>query len=75
MGRPENGKAWLEVQRENKSGWKEVEEFYFSQLTKSQVMDLYDKYKLDFELFGFTPDYYLAMAKGDENKNSGTGND
>jgi chondroitin 4-sulfotransferase 11 len=39
-----------------------VEE-YFSQLTKRQVMDLYEMYRLDHELFGYSPEPYITIAK------------
>lgn len=35
---------------------------YFSQLSKSQVADLYEMYRLDHVLFGYKPDEYLALA-------------
>ena len=35
---------------------------YYSQLTKGQVSDLYEMYKLDHELFGYDPSFYLACA-------------
>ena len=39
-------------------------EFYYSQLTKSDIRNLYEKYRLDFNLFGFTPDYFIKFGKG-----------
>ncbi|ODM99344.1 Carbohydrate sulfotransferase 13, partial [Orchesella cincta] len=36
---------------------------YFSQLTKTQVKQLYDKYKLDFLLFGYDYEEYVKLAK------------
>jgi hypothetical protein len=36
---------------------------YYSQLTKAQVRELYDMYRLDHELFGYSPDHYIALAK------------
>jgi hypothetical protein len=30
---------------------------------KSEIYDLYLKYKLDHELFGFTPDEFIAMGR------------
>ena len=40
-------------------------EHYYSQLTKSEIQELYEKYRADHELFGYTPDYFLAMGKED----------
>ena len=34
----------------------------FSQLTKQEIYDLYQRYKLDFELYGYSPDEYIAMG-------------
>ena len=39
-------------------------ESYYSQLTKSDIRNLYEKYRLDFDLFGFTPDYFIKFGKG-----------
>jgi hypothetical protein len=36
---------------------------YYGQLTRRQVMDLYEMYRLDHELFNYSPDKYLALAK------------
>ena len=36
---------------------------YYSQLTKSTIQALYEKYRADHELFGYTPDYFLALGK------------
>merc|ERR1712080_427431 len=38
-------------------------ELYYSQLTKSDIRKLYEKYRLDFDLFGFTPDYFIKFGK------------
>ena len=39
---------------------------FFSTLTKSEVWDLYQRYKLDFELFGYSPNEYFGYASEDE---------
>lgn len=45
----------------------EVRRQYFSELTLAQVLQLYQKYKLDFELFGYTLDEHMSYARpGDE---------
>lgn len=36
---------------------------YFSELTKNQILLLYQRYKLDFELFGYSIEDYLNFAK------------
>ena len=62
MGDPANGRNWLKVDYENKSALPEVERHYYSQLTKEEIKAIYEKYKMDHELFGFTADYYIAMG-------------
>ena len=37
---------------------------YFSQLTKAQVVELYNIYRMDFELFSYSPDTFIHTAKG-----------
>ena len=69
MGRgptyPKEGLDWLKVAHENTSGQRQVEEHYFSQLTKNTIREVYDKFKLDHMLFGFEPEYYIQMGKDD----------
>ncbi|KAG8232474.1 hypothetical protein J437_LFUL012706 [Ladona fulva] len=36
---------------------------YFSQLSEKQVLALYHKYSLDFDLFGYSPQKYLEYAR------------
>ena len=38
---------------------------YFSELTKTQVNNLYELYKLDFKLFGYDHQKYIELAKND----------
>jgi hypothetical protein len=40
----------------------DVDSAYFAQITKEQVLQLYQKYKLDFELFDYDYDRYFRMA-------------
>jgi hypothetical protein len=42
-----------------------VERFY-STLTKSEIRALYEKYRLDFELFGYKPDLFISFGMRDE---------
>ena len=39
-------------------------EMYYSQLTKNDIRKIYEKYRLDHDLFGFTPDYVINFGKG-----------
>ena len=50
------------------SGRREVEEHYWSQLSKGEIRRLHDKYKVDHELFGFEPDYYIAMGQEEDTR-------
>jgi hypothetical protein len=36
---------------------------YFSQVDEDDVEQLYQLYKIDFEMFGYSPDLYLNFAK------------
>jgi hypothetical protein len=36
---------------------------YYSQLTKRQVRDLYHMYRPDHQLFGYSPEKYIALAR------------
>ena len=65
MGHPRNSEDFLRAAVEPKSSMPEVEEHYFSMLTKSEIRQLHEKYKIDHELFGFSPDYYIAMGQDD----------
>nr|XP_053640718.1 carbohydrate sulfotransferase 11-like [Cherax quadricarinatus] len=39
---------------------------YFSELTLAQILELYKKYKLDFQLYGYTIEEHMAYAKPGE---------
>ncbi|CAL4070926.1 unnamed protein product [Meganyctiphanes norvegica] len=51
------------VHRTAKETTTEVAKKYYSQLTKAQVDQLFNKYRLDFELFGYYPEEYREMAQ------------
>ena len=36
---------------------------YFSEVTKQDVEKLYELYKIDFQLFGYSPHLYVQAAK------------
>ena len=57
-------KAFLDKPHEIKSRDPATLQLYYSQLTKAEIRKLYKKYKLDHDLFGFDPDYFIAMGKG-----------
>ena len=60
----ENIKSFLEAEHVVESQDPATLELYYSQLPKSDIRKLYEKYRLDFELFGFTPDYFIKFGKG-----------
>ncbi|CAO1331741.1 unnamed protein product [Diamesa tonsa] len=39
---------------------------YYAQLTKSQINNLFELFKYDFELFDYSPSEYINAARGDE---------
>ena len=43
-------------------GSKDLVRKYFSQLTKQQVLRLYEMYKIDHEMFNYDPQIYIDMA-------------
>ena len=58
-------KGWLNSSVQPKSSIREVEEHYYGQLTKSEIKELYEKFQQDHELFGFSPEYYIALGQDD----------
>ena len=36
---------------------------YFRQMSKKEIEKLYKMYKIDFEMFGYSPDNFLALGK------------
>ena len=36
---------------------------YFSQLSKVEIMKLYEMYKMDFQLFNYSPEKFLLLAQ------------
>jgi len=48
----------------NRESAREREKELFSQLTKNEVMSLYEKFKIDHELFGYQIESYLSYARG-----------
>ena len=41
----------------------EVAQIYFKQLSVTDVEELYDKYRIDFEMFQYKPDEYVNFVK------------
>ncbi|XP_045586058.1 carbohydrate sulfotransferase 10 [Procambarus clarkii] len=44
----------------------EIRRQYFSELTLTQVLELFKKYKMDFQLYGYTLEEHMAYAKPGE---------
>jgi hypothetical protein len=63
MNNTEDGKEWASVKFPHVASQPELIEHLYSQLTKSEIKSIYDKYRADHELFGFTPDYFLQFGK------------
>ena len=47
---------------------------YFSQLTRRQILDLYQIYRMDFLIFGYHADSFLELLSQDFNENLKNGN-
>lgn len=45
------------------STYKKVSEEYFATIDRDKIKKLYNRYKIDFELFGYSPDEYIMMGK------------
>ncbi|KAG7170721.1 Carbohydrate sulfotransferase 11-like 11 [Homarus americanus] len=50
------------IHRTSNTKTSDIASTYFSQLTANQVDQLYQKYRLDFELFGYDYEDYRKMA-------------
>merc|ERR1712004_535562 len=62
FGNNENAKKWLEVKRTSMVSSQEVIKHFYSQLTKEEIRGIHEKYRVDFELFGYSPDYFLQFG-------------
>ena len=65
MGNHERALEWLKVKRNSVVSQEEVLKHFYSQLTKEDIRGIYEKYRVDFELFGYTPDYFLQFGQDD----------
>ena len=65
MGNHERAHEWLKVKRNSIVSQEEVIKHFYSQLTKGDIRGIYEKYRVDFELFGYTPDYFLQFGQED----------
>lgn len=63
MNNSEDGKEWASVKFPSVASEPELIEHLYSQLTKAEIRAIYDKYRADHELFGYTPDYFLQFGK------------
>lgn len=60
-----SGPEWKHRSSGSKSGSHLMKSFY-GQVSRSTLKKLYDKYRLDFELFDYLPDDYLAVSRPDD---------
>eukprot|EP00096_Caligus_rogercresseyi_P014779 TRINITY_DN7266_c0_g1_i1.p1 TRINITY_DN7266_c0_g1~~TRINITY_DN7266_c0_g1_i1.p1 ORF type:complete len:352 (-),score=26.77 TRINITY_DN7266_c0_g1_i1:283-1338(-) len=68
MDENENVRNILKIKEESvnrPSSDPELLEYYFSQLSKKVIKEIYDKYRVDHELFGYSPDYFIQLGKKD----------
>lgn len=63
MNNTEDGKEWASVKFPSVASQPELIEHLYSQLTKSEIKAIYEKYRPDHEIFGFTPDFFLQFGK------------
>ncbi|CAL7945264.1 unnamed protein product [Xylocopa violacea] len=47
---------------QHSAGYSNASKIYFNQLNRGMIEKLYEKFKLDFELFDYTPDLYYQYA-------------
>jgi len=59
----QEAKEWLNI-KHNHAITDEIIEHFYSQLTKEEIRGIYTKYRIDFELFGYSPDYFLQFGQG-----------
>ncbi len=63
LGNNAEGKGWLNI-KHNHAITDEIIEHFYSQLTKEEIRGIYTKYRVDFELFGYSPDYFVQFGQG-----------
>merc|ERR1739844_860707 len=45
------------------SAKEDVLKHFWSQISKEDIRGIYQKYKVDFEIFGYSPDWYIQLGK------------
>jgi len=63
LGDRQDGKDWLNI-KHNHVITDDIIEHFYSQLTKEEIRGIHTKYRVDFELFGYSPDYFLQFGQG-----------
>ena len=63
LGNHAEAKKWLNIKHTHAITDDVIEHFY-SQLTKEEIRGIHTKYRVDFELFGYSPDYFLQFGQG-----------
>jgi len=66
LGNKERAKEWLNIKRTSMVSQEEVIKHFYSQLTKEEIRGIYEKYRVDFELMGYSPDYFIQFGQDHE---------
>ena len=59
----EEAKKWLKVNHNHVAAKEDVLKHFWSQISKEDIRGIYQKYKVDFEIFGYSPDWYIQLGK------------
>lgn len=61
LGEKSGGPQWKHSKTAGRRSKSELIKSYYNQLDSQTILKLYDKYKIDFELFGYSIDGYLSI--------------
>jgi chondroitin 4-sulfotransferase 11 len=61
LGEKSGGPKWKHSKTAGRRSKTELIKSYYNQLDNKTILKLYDKYKIDFELFGYSIDGYLSI--------------
>ena len=59
----EEAKKWLKVNHNHVAAKEDVLKHFWSQISKEDIRGIYQKYRVDFEIFGYSPDWYIQLGK------------
>jgi len=63
LGNNEEAKKWLQVNHNHVAAKEDILQHFWSQISKEDIKGVYQKYKVDFEIFGYSPDWYIQLGK------------